>query len=352
MRLANKVAGRIAAKKAENRWRNEDKKQMQYVDLPVLTESEYEELERTWPFLKFSKDDVYWARLYKKEYGFDPYFISSVNQCYQLRAKINPRDQVCSLENKALVDVYFPEIPFPEVFVRCINKSLFDKEMNRITFEEATTILKQKGSFIIKPSLGTMCGKGVKKYVLRDGGDVSSKWFSEVFEGATNNFIAQEILMQHPDISRLNPTSLNCCRITSIFINGVYTYGAMLKIGKNGAHIDNWNSGYLVGIKDDGMVKEKGWDDKLNPVYKTDNGIAFNSVQYPRFQELLKSIEGYHKKYFPQCGIVGWDVVIDNQNNPKVIEANLTIPGIPAEQLCSGPFFKEVYYELREVFRE
>lgn len=351
IQLVNRVVGCINVKKAENRWRNEDKRQMQYVDLPALTESEYKELERTWPFLKFNKDDVYWARFYKKEYGFDPYFISSVNQCYQLRAKINPREQVCSLENKALVDVYFPGIPFPEVFVRRINNSYYGKEMNRISFEEAITILKQKGSFVIKPSLGTMCGKGVKKYVLSGDDDFSKKRFSEVFEGATSNFIAQEVLVQHPDISKLNPTSLNCCRITSIYVNGVYTYGAMLKIGKNGAHIDNWNSGYLVGIKDDGKVKEKGWDDKLSPVYQTDNGIAFNSIQYPCFQELLIAIESYHKKFFPQCGIVGWDVVIDHHNNPKVIEANLAIPGIPAEQLCSGPFFKVVHDELVKVFQ-
>lgn len=348
--LVNGLANRINAKKTEARWRDDDKRQMQYVDLPNLANSEFEELKRIWPFLKFKKNDIYWARLYKKEYGFNPYFISSVNQCYQLRAKINPRDQVCSLENKALIDVYFPGIPFPEVYVRRINNGYYDKEMNRISFEEAIAVLKEKVSFIIKPSLGTMCGKGVKKYVIAENEDVSSEWFSMVFEEATDNFIAQEVLVQHPDITRLNPTSLNCCRITSIYINGIYTYGAMLKIGKNGAHIDNWNSGYLVGINDNGMVKEKGWDDKLSPVYQTDNGVAFKSIQYPCFQELLKSIESYHKKFFPQCGIVGWDVIIDNQNNPKVIEANLTIPGIPAEQLCSGPFFKGVHEELIKVF--
>ena len=349
--FANGIANRVNAKKTEQRWREDDKRQMQFVDLPELSEAEYEELKQTWPFLNFKKNDVYWARLYKKEYGFNPYFISSVNQSYQLRAKINPRSQVCSLENKALVDIYFPEIPFPEVYVRRINNSFYDQEMNRISFEEATTILQQMGSFIIKPSLGTMCGKGVKKYVIEEGKVASREWFSEVFEGATSNFIAQEVLVQHPDISRLNPTSLNCCRITSIYINGIYTYGAMLKIGKKGAHIDNWNSGYLVGINSDGSVKEKGWDDKLSPVYQTDNGIVFDSIQYPCFQDLLQSIERYHKKYFPQCGIVGWDVIIDQQNNPKVIEANLAIPGIPAEQLCSGPFFKMVHDELIKVFQ-
>ena len=346
----NGISHRINTKRKEIRWREEDKRQMQDVVLPELSDAEYLELKRTWPFLKFHKNDVYWARLYKMEYGFDPYFISSVNQCYQLRAKINPYYQVSSLENKALVDIYFPDIPFPKVYVRRINGCFYDKQMNLLSFEDAVSILKGQKSFVIKPSLDTMCGKGVKKYNLYDELPLTDDWFHGVFEDATLNFIAQEVLVQHPDISKLNPTSLNCCRITSIYINGIYRYGVMLKIGKSGVYIDNWNSSYLVGINDDGSLKEKGWDDKIQPFYKTDNGILFKDVKYPCFNLLLSSIESYHKKYFPQCGIVGWDVVIDSNNIPKVIEANLTIPGIPGEQLCSGPFFKDVRDELCKVF--
>ena len=176
--FVNGIANRINSKRKEIRWREEDKKQMRFVNLPDLTNSEYEELKQTWPFLKFKKNDLYWARLYKKEFGFDPYFISSVNQCYQLRAKINPRSQVCSLENKALVDIYLPGIPFPEVYVRRINNDFYDKGMNHISFEDAVAILKRKGSFIIKPSLETMCGKGVKKYIIEGDEQVSSEWFS------------------------------------------------------------------------------------------------------------------------------------------------------------------------------
>ena len=64
--LVNGLANRINAKKTEARWREDDKRQMQYVDLPNLANSEFEELKRIWPFLKFKKNDIYWARLYKK----------------------------------------------------------------------------------------------------------------------------------------------------------------------------------------------------------------------------------------------------------------------------------------------
>ena len=350
--FANGVAARINVKRKELKWRNEDRKQLQAVDLPELTDAEIKELKKTWPFLKFNKKDVYWARMYKKEYGFDPFFISSVNQMYQLRAKVNPYHQICSLENKAMVDLYLPGVPFPEVYVRCINGNYFDKNMHFLSFADAVDILKDKKCFIIKPALGTMCGNGVKKIDLTNESSVTDEWFKKVFEDATVNFIAQEVITQHTDISRLNPSSLNCCRITSIYVNGIYRYGAMMKIGKVGKHIDNWNSSYIIGINDDGYLKEKGWDNLIQPVYKTDNGILFKDVQYPYFNLVLSSVESYHKKYFPQCGIVGWDIVIDANNKPMVIEANLVIPGIPGEQLCSGPFFKDVRNELCKVFNK
>ena len=120
----------------------------------------------------------------------------------------------------------------------------------------------------------------------------------------------------------------------------------MLKIGKKGSNVDNWNSSYLVGINKDGVLNNVGWDDKIHSVNKTDNGIQFGGSKYPYFDRVVSSVEHFHKKYFPQCGVVGWDVFIDENNNPVVIEANLVIPGITAEQLCSGPFFKDVHDEV------
>jgi hypothetical protein len=103
---------------------------------------------------------MYWARLYKKEYGFNPYFISSVNQCYQLRTKVNPYYQVSSLENKAMVDVYLPGIPFPDVFVRSINGSFYDKQMQPLSFEQAVGVLRSKSFFCHKAGIGYDVRKG------------------------------------------------------------------------------------------------------------------------------------------------------------------------------------------------
>ncbi|MEE0918124.1 MAG: sugar-transfer associated ATP-grasp domain-containing protein [Bacteroidales bacterium] len=328
------------------KWHLIDIRQTKNHTLPKLTREEFELLKKTWPCFKFKHKDVLWARVYKKEFGFDPHYVSVGYHSILLKKILNPYKQVCSLENKALVDVYFPEIPFPEAYVRCINGNLFDKNLFPITFREAVSICKSKGMFIIKPALDSMQGTGVKKINLQKEDSYTDEWFERLFKNATSNFIIQEVVSQHSEIAKLNPSSLNCCRITSIYINGKYDFGAMLKIGKSGSSVDNWNSSYLVGINKDGYLNDVGWDNKINAVKCTDNGICFGGLLYPKFDVLTSTIEKFHKKYFPQCGIIGWDVFIDSNDNPMIIEANLVIPGITAEQLCSGPFFKGIHDEL------
>ena len=185
---------------------------------------------------------------------------------------------------------------------------------------------------------------------MQDTREASVAWLSKVFSSTSDNFIVQEIVQQHPDIARLNPSSLNCCRITSVYVAGKYVKATMLKVGKAGATVDNWHSSYLIGILPDGRLKEKGWDNSLHPVYETDGGIPFSGQRIPYYQELLNAVEYYHKHFIPQCGIVGWDVTVDGSGLPVVIEANLVVPGIPAEQLCSGPFLKEVRDDLCHLF--
>ena len=349
--LLNRVTGYVNRKAEMRKWHKVDVNQTKYLCLPELTRKEYLLLQKTWPCFKFSKEDVLWARVYKKEFGFDPYYISVGYHSILIKKQLNPYKQICSLENKALVDVYFPEIPFPKAYIRSINGILYDKDMNVISFEEAIRILEENKQFVIKPALFFMQGHGFKVIDLEKVNDVSEKWFKELFQNASRNFIVQEKVIQHPDIARLNPTSLNCCRITSIYLGGKYTFGAMLKIGKKGSNVDNWNSSYLVGINKDGVLNDVGWDDKIHSVTKTDNGIQFGGIKYPHFDSIVSSVEVFHKRFFPQCGVIGWDVFIDDKNQPIVIEANLVIPGITAEQLCSGPFFKDVHDEVVKRIR-
>jgi hypothetical protein len=272
--------------------------------------------------------------LIKKIHGFSPYYLSP---CWynEIRGKTNPKNQLYSLENKALCDVYFPQLSFPEVYLRRLNGSYFDKEMNYLTKDEAKKLLCTYKEFVIKPSIGTEQGEGVKKISMKEDYDLDAL-FSE--EG--KDFIAQEVLKQAPEIECLNPTSLNCFRVTTMFMENKFGYSTALKVGKIGAVRDNWNSGYWVNVNNDGRCSKYGYDYNMNPHEKTDNGIVLEDLQMPRFQEMIAYLETMHKKLFPNCGVIGWDVTIDMDYKVRIIEYNLWDPGTNIEQFVCGDFFK------------
>lgn len=316
-------------------------------EFPELTSEEWAQCKAAWPSIKLKKEDMAWARIYKAECGFSPYMIG-LYQCCAIRKVMNPKIELHAFDNKALCDVYFPELQFAAAYVRRIKGVLYDGELKPITFEQAVETLLTKECYFIKPALDTCQGTGVEKVDITGDEAADRKAIAESFERQRFDFVAQEPLKQHPAVAALNPTSVNCCRITTIYINGRFASSTVLKIGKAGAVRDNWNVSYLVKVSDDGTLADFGYDNDLNKVTRTDNGISFGGFKLPRFDEMLSSVEHYHKSYFPNCGMIGWDVILDENDKVRLIEMNITMPGFLAEQLCCGTFFEPFAKEINE----
>lgn len=304
------------------------------LDLPKLTAGEKSIIRKTWPGVHIYDIDFVNARVYKKIHGFSPYYLSP---CWynEMRSHFNPADQLYALCNKALCDVYFPELIFPEVYVRCLNGHFFDKDMNYLNKEEAINILKTRKHFVIKPSIGTNQGFGVKNITVK--GDTN---FGEIFNELGRNFIAQALVSQAPEIRRLNPSSLNCFRVTTMYFNGKFDFSTALKVGKEGSFRDNWNTAYWINVRKDGKLSKFGYDYNVNPIEKSDNGITFFGLEMPEYKKMIDHLEMMHKKLFPNCGVIGWDVTIDENYNVIIIETNLVDPGTNIEQFVCGDFFK------------
>lgn len=314
-------------------------------NLPELTFAEMKAVKETWPCFKFSWCDYLWYRILKKYNGFSPYYLIPYHYIL-LRSKVNPSIQLAALENKAMSDIYFPNMSFPKAYVRCLNSTFYDQTMHHISFEEAVGIVESKSEFVIKPSIGSEQGRGVVKVT---DNKIDAK---NLLNNAGSNFIVQEVLTQTDEIQRLNPTSLNCFRITSIYMNGNYKSVAALKIGKKGASRDNWNCSYWVNVKECGDLSEIGYDYDLNIVDRTDNGICFSDVRLPFFHKVAEFVEKNHKHFFPNCAVVGWDVTLDKNNDVRVIEVNLVSPGTKIEQLVNGDFFRQFHSDIINVIRK
>lgn len=334
--------------KAKNASENKYLKDNTY---PEITNAELREIQQAWPYMHLTKADLTWSRIYKKEHGFSPDMMG-VWQTHLLRQALNPSAELSAFEHKAMCDVYFPNLPYPKAFVRRIHGVYYDTKMNVLTPQEAVRILQERGSYIIKPAFGTMQGQDVHKVTLQGSADEKRKMVELSFAGQSADFIAQEVLIQHPDVAALNPTSLNCCRVTTIYLDGHFDYSTIIKFGRKGSDVDNWHSSFFGGVSSTGVLLPKAYDYKLASATKTDLGLAFGGRQLPAFDQMIAMVEQAHKRYFPNCGFIGWDVFIDADNAPRLIEANLTIPGIVGEQYASGTFFGKFRSEVNNRMKQ
>ena len=339
MRYLSKIRAKARDYKLHEYCTKKDAIQLDGYEYPKLTSEELQQCQRVWSSIDLQRRDTAWISVYKKEHGFSPYMVGLYQSCL-LRAALNPKIQLHAFDNKAMYDIYFPDIQFAKTYVRRISGVLYDLDMNCITLERAVDILKDQGNYIIKPALDTMQGSGVKKVVLEDSGKDAEKKILESIHGQHGDFIAQEVIRQHPSISSLNPTSVNCCRVTTLYIDGKFDYSTVLKVGKQGSYRDNWFTSYFVGVNKKGITEEVAYDNAVNRIYNFDNGLRIGGIKLPRYDEMIDLVCHLHKRMFPNCGMIGWDVMVDVDNQIRFIEMNFTCPGFIAEQMCSGTFFE------------
>ena len=141
-------------------------------------------------------------------------------------------------------------------------------------------------------------------------------------------------------------------KASSIFIKGKFKATAILKVGKENSILDNWHSSILVGIKENGVLNDYGYDINLIRHERSDSGINFSGINVPYFNDMMAFVERNHKKLFPNAGIIGWDIVADNDGKITVIEINLDFPGILGEQLATCPFFEGFSKDINMLMSE
>ena len=180
-----------------------------------------------------------------------------------------------------------------------------------------------------KPGNG-MCGKGIQKLNFSDFDSVEAlrKHLVEA-----NLMLLEEPVVQHPDLMRLHPNSVNTCRVITIAKDGkTRVVAAYLRIG-NGKYVDNFNSGgMVVPIEEDrGEIIYPALDKSGNLYEKHPmTGVSIKGFKIPLWDEVIKLV-CEAGQVVPQVGLVGWDVCV-TEKGPLLIEGN-EFPGHDIYQL-------------------
>ncbi|SLN52514.1 hypothetical protein ROA7450_02641 [Roseovarius albus] len=201
---------------------------------------------------------------------------------------------------------------------------------------------------IFKPRAGD-CGEGVvggtflksatNDVVAMIAGEPYSveKFFAglpDISGDASQGWVVQVKVQQHPDMARLNPSSLNTVRAltfvpllqdgsaegTSVKLDHV-----RLRVGRSDSIIDNWSKGgLLIEIdRDSGTLKQGRFALEFGGGLveeHPDSKLNFVGLEVPFWDEVV-ALCVKAAKAFPSVRAIGWDVAI-TKDGPMIIEGN------------------------------
>lgn len=295
----------------------------------------------------FKKISTKWHQVYANFLGKEKIeFIPELLFYSRIEPALNNSIMYPALEDKNLLDKYFDE----SILLRPIVKNIhgfFYIGKQQVSLEKAIDACSPFEAIVIKPSIGTAGGKGVKKVVLSQD---FNKQLRKLYAEYKTDFIVQEILEQLPELSILNMDSLNTVRVISYMRQEeVVPLSAVLRIGRAGSFTDNTTGGGMVcGIKKQGKLMDYAINSYGEKFSVTDNGEVLKGYQIPYFDLILDVVKTQHKN-IPHFRLVSWDIAIDKKGNIIIVEFNALGQDINFHQICNGPLFGEYYKEVLEI---
>lgn len=260
----------------------------------------------------------------------------------------NDAKKAVVLENKCYFKKMFPDMKQADTVCYRLNGFWFAEDDTIITFEKAQNIVAKENTVVVKQAVGSSGGHAVS---FVEGN--APKKFVEIVGQISEDIIVQRPIKQHAVLSRINESSVNTIRVVSLLREeGVTVYSTVLRMGTDGAKVDNVSSGGVsCGIREDGRLREKGYTraGKTYSAHPT-SGVIFGEVQIPSYEKILYAVKRLHPQ-IPHFRLVSWDFSIDENGEPVLIEANLNCGGIDVNQMNNGPLFGEDTKKvLDEVF--
>lgn len=222
------------------------------------------------------------------------------------------------MNDKAYWHFFDDKTQFNQTFAQWVQRD-WVKADAQLTREALLSFLKDKDRVIYKPLEGSS-GQGIVKYEKADWQDIGA--FMDTLK-KNGDGIVEELVIQHPDMARMCPTSVNTVRIATLLGDKqegiVY---AFLRIG-NGKVMDNVDCGGMAARVDldSGMLLTVGADKQGNTYEKHPiTGTPIIGFRIPFFEE-AKEMCLQAMRVVPQVRFVAWDVAI-TADGPRFIEGN------------------------------
>lgn len=196
------------------------------------------------------------------------------------------------------------------------------RDLATVSDEDLIAFLDARDGVIVKPNDGE-CGHGIEKLSRADFAS-AEEMAAYIRQPEKNLGVVEDVLIQHPEMSRLYPYSVNCMRMATVYWQGEsYLLYSVLKTGNHGKFVDNLeNGGYACHMDlETGVVTGPGHTNTQDLVEEHPmTGVRFEGFQVPFFAEACDLVKRA-ACVVPTVGYIGWDVAV-TENGPAIIEGN------------------------------
>lgn len=319
-----------------------------------------------WSVLGRVNKDFY--RVFSKYSGEDINIVPD-DICHNVIEPIlNPKRFLSAYEDKCLFDKMlwssFNRNITPITFIKNIGGANFDINYTPIESIDIAIndIPKEIDRLIIKKSIDSSSGRDVA-FVQRDEnghfkdfstGDVFSEQY--LFKMFKQNYVVQKAMAQSTFMSQFCKTSVNTIRIAvyrSVKTNIPTVINAIIRIGKDGSLVDNAHAGGMfVGVDKDGILGKYCCNQygETVPIF---NGIDFSSTTYqiPNYERVKEFAEKVASA-LPHQRLLALDVMLDENDNPVLLEYNIRAFSVWLFQFTNGAGFGEFTDEIIEYCKE
>lgn len=304
-----------------------------------------------------SRPLMIWYKTYKSVTGIDdPSYIPETDYYHKVELILNRKPLFYAYADKNNYHNIINNTLLPDVYLRNMDGVFYNRgyEVINSPINIFDHIPIDKERLIIKKTIGSCSGKSIQlfskvngKWINKSENELTTSYLDRNY---TKDYILQELIVQHPFYKRFNETSVNTIRLftyRSVRNNKIICLQALLRIGRNGAVVDNVNSGGICcGIDENGVLREYGLNKHGVKIFKFNN-IVFKEVgMLLGFNEIKNIAEKIGLRFYYHR-LLGFDFCIDENNNVKLIEVNLNDIGI-RHQLLTGPLFREYTDEIIE----
>ena len=294
-------------------------------------------------------------RFYSEFIGNDPNILSDDLFHAIIDPIINDKVSLPVYLNKNLYEKTMPQCSFPHCIIRNMNGDYLDGEYKDLQMNESlfnkmiidNPRLIQKGRFIIKPALNTGRGRGVHLFCYKDmkwvSDDNKTLSFNYLNKEYKSDFIIQECIEPSDFVRQFNPSSYSTFRIftyRSVKDGNIHFLCGCLRIGDVGSFRDNVSTGgYAIPILEGGVLASYA-SNGTRKRYSIINGVDLGEKTYkiPNFDKILAmAFEG--AKMNPLNRVLCFDIILDMNNMPHIIEYNLKAQTIVTIQTTYKTFF-------------